>query len=567
MRRLSLVVLLVAGLVEAMGQSPHGDKFQMDCKVCHSPEGWKVEQDKLSFNHDETGFSLIGQHANTNCVDCHNTLVFEEAESNCISCHIDVHNMTVGDDCLRCHTTDNWLVDNIPELHEQNGFPLFGAHDMLTCNDCHQSESSVEWKRIGGECVDCHLDQYYQTTDPNHVASGFSTDCLECHLPVEDQWGGTNFHAFFPLTQGHNVKDCNECHNGSNYEDISRECVSCHLDDYASTQNPNHQSVGFDTECYVCHTTTPGWSPAYLDGNEFHDFFPLTEGHDIQDCKACHKSDQYSDISSECVSCHLADYNSAQNPNHQAANFSTDCIQCHTASPTWNSSTIGGEDFHDFFPLTDGHDIQDCTACHSAGTYAGLSPECVTCHIKDYNSTQNPDHQSAGFSTDCTQCHTTSPNWTPSSIGSGDFHDFFPLTKGHNLQQCSLCHTTGNYADASSECISCHQSDFDNTRLPDHNLSNISTNCTTCHTTDLGWNPVRFTAHDNQHFPIYSGKHKGKWSSCTECHVDQSNYSTFSCIDCHEHSNESRVNSDHKGVRNYSYESSECYRCHPTGRD
>jgi hypothetical protein len=34
------------------------------------------------------------------------------------------------------------------------------------------------------ECVACHLRDYYATRDPNHVAGGFSQNCVECHYTV-----------------------------------------------------------------------------------------------------------------------------------------------------------------------------------------------------------------------------------------------------------------------------------------------------------------------------------------------------------------------------------------------
>jgi hypothetical protein len=43
------------------------------------------------------------------------------------------------------------------------------------------------------------------------------------------------------------------------------------------------------------------------------------------------------------------------------------------------------------------------------------------------------------------------------------------------------------------------------------------------------------------------------------------NYAVFSCILCHEHSNKTSVDNDHKGVKNYAYVSTACRNCHPQG--
>ena len=49
--------------------------------------------------------------------------------------------------------------------------------------------------------------------------------------------------------------------------------------------------------------------------------------------------------------------------------------------------------------------------------------------------------------------------------------------------------------------------------------------------------------------------------ACTDCHTDQTNYASFSCINCHEHT-QSQTDSEHSGVRNYVYSSPACYSCH-----
>jgi len=40
----------------------------------------------------------------------------------------------------------------------------------------------------------------------------------------------------------------------------------------------------------------------------------------------------------------------------------------------------------------------------------------------------------------------------------------------------------------------------------------------------------------------------------------------FSCIDCHEH-NQQDMDDEHKGVSGYTWATSACYSCHPTGQE
>ena len=339
MYRLSSIIVFLLGITWVQAQSPHGPSFEVDCGACHNSNGWDINIDTFQYNHDTLSFRLEGIHLVTDCKECHASLVFDQAPSDCASCHNDIHNMTVGNDCVRCHTPQSWLVDNIPELHEENGFPLIGIHGNLSCVDCHISETNQRFDRLGNDCINCHMQDYLNTTAPNHQEIGYSAEnCMDCH-----------------------------------------------------------------------------------------DLF----------------------------------------------------------SSAWEDAVIR----HFFFPLTLGHNTQECQECHLTAKYSDTSPECVSCHLTDFNNTTEPDHQ-AGF---------------------------FPM------------------------------------------------DCTLCHTTDPGWLPAGFPDHDNEFFPIYSGKHKGEWDSCIDCHTNSNDFSSFSCIDCHAHNNQSKVNNQHDEVNNFVYQSSACYSCHPTG--
>jgi len=261
-------IILLWGLYGSLfAQSPHGEAFRINCADCHTADSWEIEPSqwafreasllrpqptqapenqgaKATFDHDETDFPLEGGHVTTDCRFCHESLVFEEANSACVSCHTDVHHMTVGDDCARCHTPDNWLVDNITELHQENGFPLLGVHAQIHCNDCHESSSNLQFNRIGNDCYVCHQADYLATTSPNHIAAGYSTECRQCHDVAAFGWGGANgiLHDFFPLVEGHDINDCNQCHTNDNFTNTPTDCFACHQDDYNNASNPNHVS-------------------------------------------------------------------------------------------------------------------------------------------------------------------------------------------------------------------------------------------------------------------------------------------------------------------------------------
>lgn len=594
MYRLSSIIFALLVSMQIFAQSPHGEALKIDCAKCHNPESWSISFKKIEFDHEKLAeFALEGAHKQVDCKQCHSTLVFNEAKTDCVSCHKDMHSGSVGNDCVRCHTSNSWVVDNIPELHEENGFALTGSHSNLSCTECHKSETNLRFDKIGNECISCHRDDYLDSENPNHISANYATSCTDCHNPLATAWTPATFdHEKFPLTLGHEVQDCNKCHTTALYADTSSECISCHQNDFNKTTNPNHESAQFSTDCVSCHTTNPGWTPSSYD----HNIFPLTLGHDVQDCNECHKTTNYSDATSECVSCHKTDFDNTSNPNHASAEFSTDCASCHTTSPDWNPSTYD----HPKFSLTLGHDIEECNKCHTTTNYSDISSECISCHkttfdntinpnhntIKlsadctschntepgwaltnfnvhdeyypltgahatvatdcvlchnnDYNNTPNtcvgchqtnfdaaidPNHKNAGFSTDCATCHTTNPDWTPANWN----HDFFPLTLAHDIQDCNKCHTTSNYADTSSECVSCHQDKYLATTNPKHDSAGFPKDCILCHTTNPDWTSSNWN-HDI--FPRTLGH---DIQDCNKCHTNNNYLTTSSeCISCHQ---------------------------------
>jgi len=546
MYRLSSIILVLFGCAQIFAQSsPHGKELTIDCAKCHTSESWNVDYKTIKFDHSITDFALEGTHLQTNCTECHTSLVFDDAQTDCISCHTDMHSSTVGNDCARCHTPESWIVNNIPELHEQNGFPLTGSHNSLACAECHTSETNLRFDRVGNDCISCHNDDFNNTKDPDHIAGNFSKDCSLCHSSFQSEWTPSTFeHGFFPLTDGHDIKDCTQCHTNNNFDDTSSDCVSCHQTDFDNSINPNHTAAGFDTDCKQCHTPSPDWVPVTWD----HDFFPLTLGHDVQDCNACHTTANYTDQIADCVSCHQTDFNNTTDPNHVDAGFPTDCITCHTTNPNWTPATFD----HNFFPLTDGHDLPDCKQCHNTANFSDQIADCVSCHQTNYDNTTSPNHTGAGFDTDCVQCHTPS-GWTPSTFD----HSFFPLTLGHDVQDCATCHTTTVYADQSADCVSCHQTDFNNTTDPNHVDAGFPTDCITCHTTNPDWTPATF---DHSFFPLTDGH---DLPDCKQCHTTASfSDQVADCVSCHQTDFDNTTNPVHIDAGF----STDCIACHtPSG--
>ena len=335
--QLILIALCFLSWPAKAQENPHGADFKVDCKQCHNTGSWAIARDQLSYDHSKTGFPLEGQHAKISCSDCHQSLDFKSVSSECLDCHLDVHEMSVGNDCARCHNNTNWLVQDIGEVHEQNAFPLEGAHTTASCIDCHRNGNSLVWERQSGECVDCHQNDVPIGAPFGEVHQTFGTSCADCHSPFSPRWTANFFHEFFPLTKGHSSIACADCHTSQTYPytAVDPDCYACHFDDFDNTSDPNHFNNGIPSDCIQCHTTDYGWRTKDHDS----EWFPIYSGKhrgEWNDCTTCHNNPgNFMDYS--CIDCHKH-RQSQSDDDHKAGEKdevkgylfeSTACFQCH----------------------------------------------------------------------------------------------------------------------------------------------------------------------------------------------------------------------------------------------
>lgn len=534
--------------------------FSTDCHDCHSLIGssWSAE----NINHDF--FPLTGGHKIANCFSCHKQGTFQGLSNECYSCHksdfesVQDPNHVAGNfptDCRTCHNINAWVPAQFD--HNNTQFALTGAHVTVPCQSCHQAGYSG----TSTICYDCHQQNYNSTTNPSHTSLMLPTDCLTCHT-TNPGWSPASFplhNNYYELIGRHAqiANDCGSCHNG-NYVNTPNTCYQCHQSEYNNTTNPSHTAAGFPTQCESCHNPN-GWTPAVFDHDE--QFFPIYSGkhkNKWNSCSDCHTNSSSFAIFS-CIDCH-EHRKSRMDEKHEGVSGyiyeSSACLSCHPTGEkegAFNHSTSS-------FPLTGAHLAVSCNQCHVSG-YSGTSSICSDCHSNDYNAAANPNHQSLGISTDCNSCHTTNAGWQPALFPQ--HNDFYQLIGAHALisNNCNSCHQ-GNYNSTPNECSGCHQENYTNTTNPDHSVVGFPTDCSACHNQNA-WTPATFD-HDNQYFPIYSGEHRNKWNSCSDCHTNPSNYAIFSCIDCHEH-RQSRMDEKHEGIAGYVYQSEACFACHPTG--
>jgi len=395
---------------------------------------------------------------------------------------------------------------------------------------------------------------------PSSVANphgDYKEDCALCHsakgwkpVHVSKKFDHSRF---LPLVGAHASINCTQCHKSLDFSMTSKACIDCHAD-------VHNGELG--TDCARCHGTR-----SFVDRNDHIRLhratrFPLSGAHVSLDCEMCHRlaapdANTYVNTPTDCFSCHEADYQKTTNPAHATVGFPTNCTQCHD-QVTWSRARF--DHAGTGFALTGAHKPLTCERCHVGGVFTGLSPQCVSCHQSDYDGTNDPAHAAAGFSTNCTQCHNTT-RWGDAFFNHNG--TAFPLTGAHRSTPCNSCHSGGVYAGLPAACVSCHQSDYDGTTDPNHAAAGFPTNCAQCHNTTR-WSGATFD--HTAFFPIYSGTHAGRWTKCSDCHNNAASFADFNCLSCHPHSDRTETDGHHQAVNGYSYTSSACYSCHPTGR-
>ncbi len=467
------------------------------------------------FDHSKTRYPLRGMHEKAKCVSCHTKPEFTNVAKNCADCHTDVHRRQMGPDCAQCHTVQGWNIAVQQVKDHQNRFPLLGAHAAVQCDACHTQLATGIFYGLSTQCDSCHLKDWQNTTNPAHATAGpdfAAANCQGCHN--FDSWLGAKYdHSTtgFLLLGEHADVPCAGCHINNNYNlhITSTDCANsgCHLSDWQKTNNPVHPDAG----------------PMFRASN--------------------------------CTNCHTT-----------AARFTT---------ASWNHISAG-------WILTGNHQmspagvITNCSQCHVSNNYGLTVTDCYNsgCHIADWNSTASiggavPNHVAAQFPTSmCSTCHDTI-SWADGRFDHSTTG--WALTGGHvvptpgGVQACTDCHLNNNYSltAANTVCYGCHLAQWNSTQtlggsVPNHLAAGFTTACDSCHTT-TNWLGASY---QHTYFPI---PHYG--SVCNDCHQVSTDYSSFTCINCHTTSahQETVTVNQHDGVANFVYGPTTCYNCHKNG--
>jgi len=607
--------------------STSGPTFAVaNCSTCHNTISWTAAAfDHSTTGWALTGSHQMAPAGKVvACTDCHvgNNYTFTVANTDCYGCHQAAwqstttmggavpNHITAGfptAQCTTCHNTTTWTSTF---NHATTGFPLTNAHQMapagkvVACTDCHIN-NNYTLATAPTDCGNsgCHLTTWQQTNNPVHSSAGApyaAANCSTCHNTIT--WTTATFDhntTGFPLTGSHQmapagkVVACTDCHVGNNYTltAANTDCYGCHQVAWQSTMTlggvvPNHVAAGFPTsQCSTCHTTTT-WTSTF---NHATTGFPLTNAHQMAPagkaatCASCHINNNYAltIAPTDCGNsgCHLTTWQQTNNPAHVSAGApfaAANCSTCHSTitwtTATFNHSTTG-------WALTGSHQMAPagkavaCTDCHVGNnyTFTVANTDCYGCHQVAWQSTTTlggavPNHITSGFPTSqCATCHDT-VLW---STGKFDHSTTgWPLQGAHVTTPCASCHMGANpfgLTAANTDCYGCHQAAWLSTQtlggqVPNHIAAAFSTTCISCHTTwvTTGWLGATLSSAQHNWFRI---PHHG--SVCSDCHIDSTNYATFSCIVCHTQPNAHRPGMSHPNVNGGNwYGPTICYNCH-----
>ena len=294
-------------------QDPHWGAVGEQCADCHETKSWE----KVTFDHDETRFPLVGRHKDQICQVCHVQTAAvlgkqfvgdKPATTICLSCHKanDLHEGAYGTDCQSCHSENEWATATF-DHNKNTEFKLVGVHQKTNCLACHKPGES---EPLGSQCVDCHK------TNDVHL-NQLGSQCDDCHTGLES-WQKPLFdHDFtsFPLVGLHRIIGCQSCHaKDKTFQLPLNQCDECHL----TVTKHEH---AFQTTCDSCHSTR-GWGTPEFDHQQTE--FPLNGAHTAVACFTCHSKDvdtpDFPDR--RCYACHKQD-------DVHDQRFGSQCDNCH----------------------------------------------------------------------------------------------------------------------------------------------------------------------------------------------------------------------------------------------
>ena len=301
----------------------HNGKFGQNCTQCHTEQSFSLIKGTQNFDHDKTGFKLLGKHQKVACNSCHKSKLTNALKfARCSDCHTDYHKnqfvkQGISPDCSQCHNVNGFKDFTFTfEQHNNGPFPLKGAHLAIPCFACHikgsgKNDTVWSFREIGKHCIDCH-----KNIHEGIISAKFypEENCENCHN--DSRWNSINFDhqkTRFELAGAHAKKSCRDCHfkkddtgaTHQQFRDLPANCSDCHPDVHAKQFENN----GI-TDCSHCHEPASFKPASKFDHGKT--LFPLDGRHKDVACAKCHKPIQDKGIAYvyykikefKCENCH-----------------------------------------------------------------------------------------------------------------------------------------------------------------------------------------------------------------------------------------------------------------------
>jgi len=447
----------------------------IDCVKCHNDHhGRKFDMirfDKEKFNHDLTGYDLVGAHNKLKCEQCHKAAFIKNVEirkkkstflglqTDCLNCHEDYHQNSLSSNCIECHSYDAFKPVTKFD-HNKTKFKLIGKHQEVTCVKCHEKSvvNGKEFQKFKGinfqSCTSCHKDVH---------ENKFGQNCTQCHHEfsfhdIKDKSGFDHNKTNYKLVDLHKTVDCKKCHKNKLTDPVKHNyCLDCHPDYHKS----DFIIQGKNTDCAECHTTKGFAVSSYTINRHKEAAFPLEGAHMATPCFVCHQKEhtwKFKNIGRECIDCHDNTHN-----NYLDAKYipEQNCTTCHTVNQ-WGE--IHFDHSKTNYKLHGKHKEQTCRSCHFKADNEGIveqkfkfsSTHCVECHT-DIHYQQFDENGK----TDCLRCHDNE-KWKLEPYDHSKTN--FPLDGKHINVACAKCHkplqkepiTYLQYKLKKSKCEDCH---------------------------------------------------------------------------------------------------------------
>jgi hypothetical protein len=191
------------------------------------------------------------------------------------------------------------------------------------------------------------------------------------------------------------------------------------------------------------------------------------------------------------------------------------------------------------FPLTGKHRTLACRECHINLVFEGTPTDCEVCHWQR----RQDDRYALRLGTRCSDCHTPQ-SWKKVDPGlwSHEVNVGYRLEGIHRTLDCEACHGSGGFSGRSTDCYSCHRSDYEGTDDPNHVQAGFPTACASCHT-QRAWEDASFS---HTGFPL-QGQHASL--ACSECHQNGVYAGTpTDCASCHQNDYNATTDPNHSAA-------------------